>query len=178
MVGSVPVTPGPTPTRRALLVGGMRVGLLGLAMPALAACTADGRPSPPPPPDPDVGRADEAAERERRLLAAYDAAVVLAPALADLLTPLRAEHAEHLAALGVAELPAPTADPSAPPPVAVLPPPPALPSDPAALRAALAELERATANVHGDAAVLAGRGLAVVLASLAASEASHPVALA
>lgn len=153
------------PTRRAVLVGGVQVGLVGL----LAACSSDDRPAtaPSPPPDPDLARADEAAERERRLLAAYDAAVVLAPQLSAQLTPLRAQHAEHLAALGVPERLPPA-----------LPAPPPLPSDPPALLAALAELERDTATVHGDAAVLAGRGLAVVLASLAASEASHPVALA
>jgi hypothetical protein len=118
--------------------------------------------------------ADAAAVRERSLLAAYDAAVALVPALAERLGPLRAEHAAHLAALAVPELPPPSSGPSASP----SPAPQALPADPAGLLAALAGLERAAASAHADACVRAGRGLAVVLASAAASEASHPVALA
>lgn len=153
-----------TPTRRVVLVGSAAV---------LAGCSLDrsGGAKGPPPPHPDLVLADEAAARERAMLAAYDAALALVPQLADRLAPVRAEHAEHLAALGV-----PDPVPSAPPAPASAPPP-ALPAEPGALLAALADLERSTSVTHAGAAVHAGRGLAVVLASAAASEASHPLAL-
>lgn len=173
MVGWLAVTAAASPSRRSVL----RAGLLTPV--ALTACTSvgDDPAAPAAAPHPDVVLADEAALREQRLLAAYDAAAALVPTLAERLLPLRAEHAEHLAALGVPELPAPApADPSAAPtPVAPTAPP--LPADPPALLAALADLERSASTAHADACVRAGRGLAVVLASAAASEASHPVAL-
>ena len=165
------------PTRRAVLLAPV-LGAVGAA----AACTSGGDgPDEAPGPHPDVVLADEAAERERRLLAAYDSALALAPALAERLAPLRAEHAEHLSALGVPELPAPApADPSAGAPASPdpAPTPPPLPADPPGLLTALADLERTTSTSHAGAAVRSGRGLAVVLASAAASEASHVVALA
>jgi hypothetical protein len=177
------------PSRRAVLGG----ALAGLAAPVLAACTPSNPfvPAPPAPVPPDVVAADRAAERERELLAAYDAAMLLAPQLADRLLPVRGEHAAHLAALGRPEVPAvpavpaspagdptaaatPTASPSPAPPAVPAPP---LPADPAALLVALAELERRAATAHGAAAVRAGLGVGAVLASVAASEASHVVAL-
>lgn len=157
--------------------------LAGLLTPALTACTGDGdEPEGPPPPDPDVVAADRAADVERRLLAAYDAALVLAPQLTDRLLPLRGDHVAHLAALGLPETPEqPPTDPSAgptptPSPAPTVAPPP-LPAEPGALLAALAELERRAAAGHGRDAVLRGRGVGAVLASLSASEASHVVAL-
>ena len=171
------------PTRRALLVGSAAGGAA-----LLAGCTGDdGPPEPPPPPHPDLVLADEAAVRERTLLQAYDLALQQRPDLAPLLAPLRAEHAEHVTALDVPELetPAPTGTgttaPSpggtSPAPSTTAPAPPLLPADPAAVPAALAELERSTAAAHAEAVLRAGRGLAVVLASAAASESSHAVAL-
>ena len=175
MVGSVPVEP----TRRSVLAGALAAG----AAAALSGCTTGAdRPAGPRPPDPDVVLADQAAARERALLAAYDEATARAPELADRLAPLRAEHADHLAALGVptaaATPPAsgPTAGPAPEPEPAVAAP--ALPADPAGLLAALADLERRAAVDAGGTAVRSGRGLAVVLASIAASEASHVAALA
>jgi hypothetical protein len=170
-------SPGPLPSRRAVLGG----ALAGLATPALAACTGSPfRAAEPPEVPRDVVTADRAADRERRLLAAYDAALVIAPQLAERLLPLRADHEEHLAALGLPEpLPPdpsddPTEDPAPPPaPVAT----PRLPTDPTALLAALGALERRAATAHTTAAVLAGRGTGAVLAALAASEASHVAAL-
>lgn len=179
-------SPAPLPSRRAVLGG----ALAGMALPALAACTAAPlAPAPPPPVPPDVLAADRAADRERRLLAAYDAALLLAPQLVERLLPLRGDHVAHLAALGLPEVPVgpdpdPTAGPSADPgaepgaapsPAAVAAP--RLPQEPDALLTALAELERRAATAHGRDAVLGGRGVAVVLAALSASEASHAVAL-
>ena len=185
MVGSDPVQQLPVgPSRRTLLVGGAAAG--GALL--VAGCTEpDEPPGPPPPPHPDLVLADEAAARERRLLDAYDLALRRRPDLAGLLGPLRAEHAEHLAALDVPEpqatttatTPSPASAPPSPDGTATTspPPPPLLPDDPAAAVPALADLERSTAAAHAGAVVRAGRGLAVVLASAAASESSHAVAL-
>ena len=182
VVGSGGVAPrSPVLPRRAVL--------LAAAALATAGCTARGtRQQAAPPPDPDVVLADEAAARERALLAAYDEAVARDPALAERLGPLRAEHAGHLASLGVPAVPAGPSDPTGAPsggpaagdatpaPPAVRPPD--LPADPALILPWLAELERRASTAHAGAAVRAGRGTAVVLASLAASEAAHAAVLA
>lgn len=171
--------PALQPSRRAVLGG----ALAALVAPAVSACTSDADDSEEPRRERDVVAADRAAELERRLLAAYDSALVLAPQLADRLQPLRDDHAAHLAALALPEQgaePAPTegaATEPTPEPTAPSVPAPPLPPEPAALLAALAELERRAATTHGSAAVLSGRGIGAVLASLSASEASHVVAL-
>jgi hypothetical protein len=175
VVGSTAVTA--RPSRRAVLRA-------GLALPLLVACTGDQPdPGPPPPPDPDLALHDAAVTRERVLLDAYDAALLAAPSLALRLAPLRAEHAEHLLALDDADpapapsgSPSPSRSPSAS--ASAAPPPPPPPADPATVLAGLVALEAETATGHGAGAVDASRELAVVLATLAASEASHRVALA
>lgn len=137
----------------------------------LAACTDDG---PPPPPDPDDVLREQAVARERSLLREYDAVLLLLPALADRLMPLRAEHTEHLAALTGPET---FVTPSAP---ASSRPTPAVPPAPTAAAAleGLSTAEREAATAHGAACLEASRELAGLLAALAASEFSHPVALA
>ncbi len=147
MVGSALMSA--SPTRRQVLASAVVLGA--------TACTS-GRPGRT---NPDTALRSAAVERERALIAAYDALLARRPADAPLLRALRAEHASHLAAL----------DPLAAPPSASASPPPV---DRARLRA----LERAAATAHGAAAVGAGRALAGVLASCSASEASHAVALA
>jgi hypothetical protein len=185
-----------------VLVGALAFPVAGLGAAGLAGCTSERAPDPPPGPPRDVVLADAAALRERRLLAAYDLALARAPELAERLLPLRAHHVEHLAALGVPDGAQPDgaepdgaqpdgaepgvagdqgavpgAEPASPSPTptAVLPPP--LPEDPAGLLAALADLERRASAAHAAACLRSGRGLAVVLASAAAGEAAHPVAL-
>lgn len=145
------------PTRRQLLAGAV-----GLSALSLAACTATRDNALV---DRDTALRTEAADRERTLIAAYDTALLQAPA-ADRprLAAVRAEHAEHLTALAPA-----TASPT---------PPSAAPVGRAPDRAALRALERAATAAHADGAVVAGRALAGLLASLSASEASHAVALA
>ena len=143
--------------------------LLGLAAALpLAACTAD---DPAPAADPDDLLRTAAVERERALLREYDAVLLVLPALATRLTPLRTEHAEHLAAL--LGRPEPSGPPSAPAAPRV---PPA--GTAAAALAGLVAAERAAAAEHGSGALSASRELAPLLASLSASEASHPVVLA
>jgi glucose dehydrogenase len=79
-----------------------------LAAPVVASCRSlpvlDGGPAEP---NPDVVLAQAAATRERVLLATYDAALAAVPALTGRLGPLRADHAAHLAALGLPEVPTP-----------------------------------------------------------------------
>jgi hypothetical protein len=142
--------------RQALLSAG---GLL------LSACTSRSGPRPAPVVDPDVALKAAAVARERALLAAYDTALATVPALAARLAPLRAEHLAHLTALG-ATLPSPTPTPT---PAGSGPAPVVLQQ--------LKALERSSAQAHGNDALSASRELAPVLASLAASEASHGVVL-
>lgn len=152
------------PTRRAVLSAGA-VGLV-------AACTPAHRPPGavrPARPDPDVALTAAAVDRELALLTAYDAALAATPALASRLAPLRAEHAEHLRALGAGPAGNPTASPAtAPAPARGLG---------GQARNSLATAERTAAAAHAAASVTASARLAAVLASLAASEASHQVAL-
>ena len=139
-----------TPTRRQLLSA--------TALLPVAACT---RSEPPAKVDPDARIRSAAVGRELTLVALYDAAIAVAP-VADRarLTAVRAEHLTHLTALGSQ------------------PPSPLDPPVDARSRAGLVEAERSMAVAHAAAALDASPSLAAVLASLAASEASHPVALA
>jgi len=150
--------------------------IVGLA--GLAGCT--GRrglgpsiapsPTPPPPPDPLLAELAD----ERRLLAAYDATGAAHPTLAARTAPLRADHAEHEAALAQAvdaagsTPPAPTGSPV--PPIQV-------PGPSTAVLATLRAAERAAAAARTAAALTAPGDRAGLLASIAASEATHEVML-
>lgn len=144
--------------------GRRRVLQAALALPLLSACRA--RPAPPVPagPDPDVRLRAAAVEREGTLVRAYDEALVAD--LSSRWAALRAEHLEHLAALG------------APAAASAAATPPRRAGTRAPSVAALAEAERRAAAGHAQDALVASRALAGLLAALAASEASHPVALA
>ena len=157
------------PTRRTVLAG----GLLLAVPPALSACTADPPPVRPRPVDPDVALRAAAVDRELQLLVRYDALLQQQPDLAARLAPLRAEHAAHLTALGEPEQPAT----GAPAPPGAGPAETAPVTGPGGLPG-LVQAERAAAAAHVVATSSASAPLAAVLAQLAASEASHPVALA
>lgn len=133
-----------------------RRALLGGAV-ALAATACRSRGHEPLARDPDAEALVAARDSERALLAAYDTAIATGGADAPTLARVRADHAAHLAALHVrssAATPAPAG---------------------ADLRAA----ERASAATLRAAAVAAVQGqTAAVLASIAASHASHEVVLA
>lgn len=160
-----------TSRRTALLA----VPVAALAGVGLAACSEEVPPPAPAPVDPDVALRHAAAERERALLQAYDAVLAVLPDLRARLLPIRAQHAEHLTVL-LDPATSPAASPTASPPAA--PPPTApVPGSPPEALAALAVQERAAGDAHGGAALSASRALAGVLASLSASELSHPVAL-
>ena len=145
----------------------------------VAGCTAEPAPAPAPAPvDPDDALRAAATARERVLLQAYDAALLAAPSLAARLAPVRAEHAEHLAALTG---PAPSGPPGTSPPGSTpdgAAPVPATPATPAVVLAGLVRDERAAAAGHAREVGAASRPLAALLAVLAASEASHLVVLA
>jgi hypothetical protein len=149
------------PTRRSVLAA----GVLGLG----AACTST-RKATPGAVDPDVALTEAARNREHALLDAYTAVTAAFPQLSGELSALATDHAQHLAALGpstasgqATSTPSASTAPSGPHPRAAL--------------TRLAALEGATAKEHGEAAVVASRALAPVLASLAACEASHVAVL-
>ncbi len=156
-----------TLSRRSALAA---AGLLGAA-----ACTGASPAPAPRPVDPDVALRQDAISRERALLARYDALLAADPALRARLAPVRSEHERHLEALG--QPPAPSGSAVAPAvPSAVAPAVPSATAGTPTL-AALIQAERTTATAHAAATATASPGLAAVLAQLAASEASHPVAL-
>lgn len=131
--------------------------LSGIGLPLVSACDTQILPVPKPEPTPDSQQADEMA-----LIAAYDAALLDAPPrLLELYQRIRAEHAEHLRALGwSAQLPTPSA--AASPPTAK-----------SLLRAERAALRRHTQGAR----TTADFEQAQILALIAASEAQHVIAL-
>ena len=145
----------------------------GPAVLLAAACTADEATPRPAPVDPDDALRSAAAGRERALLREYDAVLAARPGLAERLAPVRGHHAEHLEALLG---PPPTGSPS-PSSTAAVPPAVPPPPDDAAALARLVAAERAAGDAHAQDCLAASRTLAPVLASLSASELSHPVAL-
>jgi hypothetical protein len=160
-----------------------RRALLSLPPLALAAACTDSDPDPvragrsarppaPPPPDPDDAPRAAAVARERTLVQHYDATITALPALAGRLAPLRTQHQTHLAAL-LGTTASPSTSPAAQPSAGAV----AVPATPAAALSALSALERSTGQAHGDACLTVSRALAGVLASLSASELSHPLAL-
>ena len=158
-------------------IGALGIEALGGGL-SLTACTRTDSSDPLPPDedvdasvDPDGQVRAAALTRERALLAAYDAALLAPTSSAGLLRRLRAEHAEHLAALGddPAASPAPSGSPAA-----SATPSPSRARGLTALRAA----ERSAARGHARDALGASRQLAPLLASLAAAETSHLEALA
>lgn len=159
------------PSRRSVLAG---LGGTAAAL-ALTGCTSE--PAAPPPPDPDDLLREAAVAREQSLLRAYDGVLLAQPTLTARLLPLREQHVEHLAALTPPAPPtsAPTASAPAGPAVPAVPPPPTT----VGTLDTLAAAERAAGVSHAqDALAAADRPLAALLATLSASEQSHPVALA
>jgi hypothetical protein len=158
-----PSQPGPSqpgPRRRSVLAAAAMV------FPLLAAgCKGVRALGTPPRPQPDVAVLDDAITAEKLMITRYHAAISGSPGQAAFLTPLLAQHQEHAARLTsrlVDPRPASPAPASSP---AATPPPPTL----TALQAA--EEDAADALVRHLAEVTPS--LAQLLASIAASEASH-----
>jgi hypothetical protein len=167
---SPPPEPGTgTVSRRVLLGSGLLVlGAVGGGVAAFASTEAPREVVPDPVPPADVLAA---VERERTLLALYDAAGSSDPLLAH----VRADHAAHEAAL-TALLPAQTSS-SASGSVSA---PASASAAPTVARPSAADLVAAEQRAADAArtACLAGNGTAaVLLACIAASEASHAAVL-
>lgn len=164
------MAPAPRPTRRALLLAAPAAA--GLAV--LTSCTSGSPSGPPTPsaaPDPDLALRAAAVAREQELIRAYDAALLAVPTLRDRLLVLRAEHQAHLGALGAAP-----ASPAVGSPLVGEPTGSPTGTTDAHL-AGLRSAERVVGSAHTAGLRTASAALAVVLATLAASEAAHEVAL-
>jgi hypothetical protein len=153
-------------TRRGVLAA---VAALPLAA---AGCKGIGALGTPPRPLPDVAVLREAIAAETLMIARYTAVLTAAPALAGSLRPILGQHQAHLARLK-ARLVDPRAGSGQPPP----PPHPRVPVTPAAARAYLHDAEQAAAQAMMGKLPAASPSLAQLLASIAASEASHALLL-
>jgi hypothetical protein len=168
-------SPVPLPRRTLLRLAGGSAGAVVLASTAgvLAGCTG-----PDSTPEPD--RTSEAVAAllagEAALATRYRQVQARHPALRPVLRGVLADHVAHAAALR-AVLPQPV--PTEPSPSALSPSALSrtVPATPAAALADLARAERAAASAATDACLLAGGDTAVLLASVAACEASHVVVL-
>lgn len=178
----------PGPSRRAVLTAPWAALLVGCTGGADGGGNgrADEDVAPraePAPVDPDDAPRAAAADRERALLRAYDAALLAVPSLQPRLLPLRTHHVEHLTAL-LRPVPSPSGSagastsPSGGTSAGASPAPAVpTPADASAALAGLVAAEREAGAAHAQACLTVSRALAGVLASLSASELSHPVAL-
>lgn len=158
------------PSRRAFLIAGGTAVVAGAgAGVGIEFTRHEPGPRTATPPTPPPAELVNALAAERDLIAALDASIPTAPQLRERLTRIRADHAEHERALAAAVRLA--AGPSVRPAV-----PPSASGTPAAAATGAAELagsERGAAQAAAArAARLTGRD-AVLLASIAACEASH-----
>ena len=156
-------------TRRSVLAA------TAMTVPLVAAgCKGVGGLGTLPKAAPDVAVLHHAIATEQALIARYHAALAGSPGLAGTLGPLLAQHREHLARL-TSMLIVP-ATPSATP----RPPAPARPGPARPRAATLAALEAAETDAASSLVrrlALAPPALAQLLASIAASEASHALLL-
>jgi hypothetical protein len=149
-----------------------------MTVPLVAAgCKGVGALGTPPEPGPDVAILRGAIGTEQALIARYRSAMAGSPALSGTLGPLLAQHREHLARLTsmLIEPASHSASPDSTPSTAGTA---AAESGPAA--ATLAALEAAETDAARSLAsrlTLAPPALAQLMASIAASEASHALLL-
>jgi hypothetical protein len=155
-------------TRRSVLAAG------GTAVPLLAAgCKGVGALGTPPRPRPEVAVLRSAIGAEQAMIARYHQAITAAPSLAATLAPVLSQHQAHLAALRARLIePAGSTQRHRAP----RPPGPA-PAAPAAALAQLAAAEDAAAAALTRRLATVSPSLAQLLASVAASEASHALVL-
>lgn len=128
----------------------------------------------PPTPLPEVTVLIGATAGERQLIARYQAVLERLPGLTGTLAPLLAEHHAHLRALTARLVPGaarPTASPSS------SPVPPVIPATAHAATAYLGTAEQAAAARLLGRLAKVSPSLAQLLASIAASEASHAATL-
>lgn len=162
-------SPRAAPGRRAVL----RTAVLAVPL-AAAGCKGVGALGTPPTPLPDVAVLQHAISGEELMIARYQAVLRAAPPLAGALRPLLGEHRAHLARLRARVVPGA----GTPSPAATARPPPAVPASRAGATGYLRAAEdRAAAALTGRLGA-ASPSLAQLLASIAASEATHAAALA
>ena len=139
---------------------------------ALSACAGPDPLAGPPPLSADVRALLRAVTAEQNLISLYKRTVASYSALAPTLTPLLAEHQAHLAQLRarIIEPPGKTV------PTKVTSRP-AIPGTPAAALAQLRTAEQAASTASFARLAGASPSLAQLYASIAASEATHVIAL-
>jgi hypothetical protein len=171
------VTAGPAgATRRRVLTTSALAALTA----AVAGC-AQGTPWPwatPPRPAPDVGVLHEVIDAENTMISRYTAALAAHPGLAAAISPVLAEHRQHLAQLR-ARLVIPAGASAADKAAAALPRPPRpqLPHSQAATLGYLRSAERAAAGALAARLASVPPSLAQLMASIGASEATHAALL-
>ncbi len=157
-------------TRRSVLAAALALPL------AAAGCKGVGGLGTPPRPLPDVAVLREAIAGERLMISRYTAVLAAAPGLADSLRPLLGQHRAHLAALA-GRLVDPRAGGGPSPSPSAAHQVTSVPGTPAAARAYLRGAEQAAAQALLSHFGTASPSLAQLLASIAASEASHALLL-
>ena len=160
-------------TRRSVLAAAASLPL------AAAGCSKGiGALGTPPPPLPDVAIVRDAIDGETFMISRYNAVLTAVPALAGSLRPLLQQHREHLARLRARLIePHPSSPPEQTPAATTAPAGPQAPGTPAAAQDYLRLAEQAAASTLLGKISAAPPSLAQLLASIAASEATHALLL-
>lgn len=159
-------------TRRGVLAAAVSLPLVATG------CKGVGALGTPPPPLPDVAVVREAIAGETLMVSRYNAVLAAVPALAGSLRPPLDQHREHLARLRARLIePRAGSQPEHPPSAPASPAGVRVPGTPAAARAYLRHAEQAAAQTLLGKLTAAPPSLAQLLASIAASEASHALLL-
>lgn len=159
-------------TRRAVLAAAA-----GLPLLAVSGCKGVGALAAPPRPAPDVAVLRSAIAAEEVMIARYDAVMTRSASLAARLRPLRGEHRLHLAQLR-SRLIVPPASAAAASPSPSPAGPGSVPAGSAAAISYLQAAEHAAAVTLLRQLAAVSPSLAQLMASVAASEATHVTALA
>jgi hypothetical protein len=165
-------------TRRAVLAA----TAASLPLLALSGCKGVGALATPPRPAPDVAVLKAAIAAEEVMIARYDAVITRSARLAGSLRPLRAEHQSHLVQLRSRLIVPPGSAAASPSPspsrsgrAAAGPGP--VPAGAAAAISYLQAAERHAASTLLHQLIAVSPSLAQLMASVAASEATHVAAL-
>jgi len=155
-------------TRRGVLAAAATLPLVA------SGCKGVGGLGTPPRPLPDVAVVRDAIDGETMMISRYTAVLAAVPALAGTLRPLLNQHREHLARLRARLIdPRTGSRPEQPPATPASPVPVQVPSTPSAARAYLRLAEQDAARTLLAKLTAAPPSLAQLLASIAASEATH-----
>jgi hypothetical protein len=148
-----------------------------MSVPLVAAgCKGIGALGTPPKPRPDVAVLQDAISAEEVMIARYRSAISGSAGLAPTLTPLLDQHLAHLATLR-SRLIVPAGRPATLRPTKPSSAPTQVPATPAAALSVLETAESNAARSLVSRLDVVGPSLAQLLASIAASEASHALLL-